>query len=354
MEESHVTTPALNIANSWRVSAIPFGITTMLLLTLRYAFRTCTMRDLALGTFLLAAIGLAFWLLIPVFKGLGYGNIAIFLVGLVAVCLVAGVPIAFCFGLGTLCFLLFTTRVPTLVMIGRMDEGMSSLVLLSVPVFVLLGCILDSTGMGRAIVDFLGSLLGHIRAGMSYVLLGSLFLVSGISGSKVSDMATVAPALFPEMKQRGYKPKELIALLATGAAMADNRSAQHRADRARLSRRGVQSRGFSPAASWWRWCLLVVLAVLARWRARGELLDSVRRAPLSVIGKTALVAAPARWCCPSSIRSAVGGRCRHERRRSPPSLCSMRSLSASCSTAVSDGALSTPCWWKLLRSPASS
>src|SRR3546814_1297726 len=46
-------------------------------------------------------------------------------------------------------------------------------------------------------------------------------LVSGISGSKVSDMATVAPALFPEMKRRGHKPPEMIALLATGAAMAE-------------------------------------------------------------------------------------------------------------------------------------
>src|SRR3546814_1076575 len=80
---------------------------------------------------------------------------------------------------------------------------------LSVPIFVLLGCILDATGMGKAIVEFLASLLGHVRAGMSYVLLGSLFLVSGISGSKVSDMATVAPALFPEMKRRGHKPPEM-------------------------------------------------------------------------------------------------------------------------------------------------
>ena len=106
-------------------------------------------------------------------------------------------------------------------MIGRMDEGMSSLILLSVPVFVLLGCILDVTGMGKAIVEFVASMIGHVKAGMSYVLLGSLFLVSGISGSKVSDMATVAPALFPEMKRRGHKPREMIALLATGAAMAD-------------------------------------------------------------------------------------------------------------------------------------
>ena len=102
-------------------------------------------------------------------------------------------------------------------MIGRMDEGMSHLILLSVPIFVLLGCILDATGMGKAIIDFLASLLGHVRAGMSYVLLGSLFVVSGISGSKVSDMATVAPALFPEMKRAAHSPPEMIALLATGA-----------------------------------------------------------------------------------------------------------------------------------------
>ena len=305
IEESYVTTPALNIANSWRVSAIPFGIATMLLLTVRYMLRTCSLRDLALGALLIVAAGLAFWFLTPVLKGFGYINIVIFLVMMVAVCLVAGVPIAFCFGLGTLCFLAFTTRVPTMVMIGRMDEGMSSLVLLSVPIFVLLGCILDSTGMGKAIVDFLGSLLGHIRAGMSYVLLGSLFLVSGISGSKVSDMATVAPALFPEMKQRGYKPKELIALLATGAAMADTVPPSIvlivLGSVAGVSIAGLFTSGFMVAI-----VLLIALAILARWRARHEVLDAVRRAPLSVVWKTSLVAAPA-LVLPFIIRSAVGG-----------------------------------------------
>ncbi|MFN3483164.1 MAG: TRAP transporter large permease subunit, partial [Rhabdaerophilum calidifontis] len=220
IEESFVRSPALDIPNSWRVSAIAFGIAAMLALTLRHAFRICARRDLILAAALIVGLAAAFWALTPVFKGLGYGNIFIFLVVVVALCLVAGVPIAFCFGMGTLCFLAFSTQVPMLVMIGRMDEGMSNIILLSVPVFVLLGCVLDATGMGKAIVDFLASLLGHVRAGMSYVLLGSLFLVSGISGSKVSDMATVAPALFPEMKRRGYRPRELIALLATGAAMA--------------------------------------------------------------------------------------------------------------------------------------
>ncbi len=305
IEESYVTSAALNIPNSWRVSAIATGVILMLLLALRYAVKTARPRDLVLAALLVAGLGLLFWLGTPTFKKLGYLNILIFLIGVVALCLVAGVPIAFCFGLGTLCFLTFSTSVPTVVMIGRMDEGMSSIILLSVPIFVLLGCILDATGMGKAIVDFLASMLGHVRAGMSYVLLGSLFLVSGISGSKVSDMATVAPALFPEMKRRGYKPKDLIALLSTGAAMADTVPPSIvlivLGSVAGVSIAGLFNAGFVIAG-----VLLVALAGLARWKAMAEDMKGVRRAPFSVIGKAALIAAPA-LVLPFIIRAAVGG-----------------------------------------------
>ena len=304
-EESYVTSAALNIPMSWRTSALPVGIAGMLILTVRNLVRGANPRDLAVAVALVGAIAFLLWTAMPVFRGLGYGNIAIFLLGFVALCLVAGVPIAFCFGMGTLCFLTFSTSVPTLVMIGRMDEGMSSLILLSVPIFVLLGCILDATGMGKAIVDFLASMLGHVRAGMSYVLLGSLFLVSGISGSKVSDMATVAPALFPEMKRRGYKPKELIALLSTGAAMADTVPPSIvlivLGSVAGVSIAGLFNAGFVIAM-----VLLIVLALLARWKAIGEDLKGVRRAPLAVIGRTALIATPA-LLLPFIIRGAVGG-----------------------------------------------
>ncbi|KUL96829.1 membrane protein [Bosea sp. WAO] len=305
IEESYVTTAALNIPASWRVSAIAFGIIAMLALVLSYAVRVCSFRDLLMAGLLIAAVAAICYLMTPVFKTLGYLNILIFLIGVVGFCLVAGIPIAFCFGMGALCFLAFSTSVPIFVMIGRMDEGMSSLILLSVPIFVLLGCVLDATGMGKAIVDFLASMLGHIRAGMSYVLLGSLFLVSGISGSKVSDMATVAPALFPEMKRRGYQPKELIALLSTGAAMAETVPPSIvlivLGSVAGVSIAGLFTNGLVVAT-----VLLLVLAILARWKARGEVLKGVRRAPLAVIGKTALIATPA-LVLPFLIRGAVGG-----------------------------------------------
>ena len=104
------------------------------------------------------------------------------------------------------------------VVVGRMDEGMSHLILLAVPLFVFLGLLIEMTGMARAMVGFLASLLGHVRGGLQYVLVGAMYLVSGISGSKAADMAAVAPVLFPEMKKRGAKTGDLVALLsATGA-----------------------------------------------------------------------------------------------------------------------------------------
>ncbi|MEE1658253.1 TRAP transporter large permease subunit [Microvirga sp. CF3062] len=305
MEEWYVTSAALNIPNSFRVSAIAFGIFAMLGFIVSHAVKTSTMRDLAVSVVLVAAIVGMLWLLSPALLRLGNVNILIFLVGVVALCLVMGVPIAFCFGIGTLAFLAFSTRVPIFVMIGRMDEGMSSIILLSVPIFVFLGCILDATGMGKAIVDFLASLLGHVRAGMSYVLLGSLFLVSGISGSKVSDMATVAPALFPEMKRRGHKPREMIALLATGAAMADTVPPSIvlivLGSVAGVSIAGLFTSGFIVAM-----VLLAVLAALARMKASGEHLGDVRRAPFGTMWRMMLIAAPA-LVLPFIIRSAVGG-----------------------------------------------
>ena len=51
------------------------------------------------------------------------------------------------------------------------------------------------TGLAKAMIDFLVSLIGHVRGGLQYVLLGAMYLVSGISGAKAADMAAVAPAL---------------------------------------------------------------------------------------------------------------------------------------------------------------
>ena len=83
VEESYVTSAALNIPVSWRVSALAVGIVLMGLLTLRYLFKTARLVDIAAAALLVGGLGLAFWWLGPTLKGLGYYNILIFLVGVV-------------------------------------------------------------------------------------------------------------------------------------------------------------------------------------------------------------------------------------------------------------------------------
>ena len=132
-----------------------------------------------------------------------------FFVVIVAVCVFIGVPIAFTFGIATLSYLSLTTHMPLTIVINRMDDGISNLLLLAVPMFVFLGLLMEMTGIARVMVNFLAALVGHVKGGLSYVLLGAMYLVSGISGSKAADMAAVAPILFPEMR-RGSHPGEAV------------------------------------------------------------------------------------------------------------------------------------------------
>ena len=216
-----ISTPALEFHDAYRVGSIGVGFALMMVIALVRLAEQSSLRHVLSAVAVLAVVAVAFWLLRPVLVPLGNANLVIFFVGMVALCVAMGVPIAFAFGLATLSYLALTTRTPLTIVVSRMDEGMSSLILLSVPLFVFLGALIEMTGLARAMVDFLASLLGHVRGGLQYVLLGAMYLVSGISGSKAADMAAVAPALFPEMKRRGAHQGDLIALLSSSGAMSE-------------------------------------------------------------------------------------------------------------------------------------
>ena len=217
-DEAFIVTPALEVSNAWRAAAIPVGVALMLVFGALRLARLSSGREIALTLGAVALVVAAFWLARPVFASLGKLNLIVFFLVVVAVNVFSGVPIAFSFALATFGYLALTTSTPMVVMVGRMDEGMSHLIMLAVPLFIFLGALIEMTGMAKAMIQFLASLLGHVRGGLSYVLIGAMYLVSGISGSKIADMAAIAPVLFPEMKKRGAKPGDLVALLsATGA-----------------------------------------------------------------------------------------------------------------------------------------
>jgi tripartite ATP-independent transporter DctM subunit len=219
-DQRFIETPALGLSDIVRAGAIPVGAAIMLATSLLRLVRLPPREVILVGA-TIAVIAAALLFAAPALKALGNWNLVVFFVGLLGVAVLLGVPIGFAFGTATLAFLACVTRVPLTIVVSRMDEGMSGLVLLAVPLFVFLGLLIEMTGMARAMVAFLASLLGHVRGGLYYVLLGGIYLVSGISGSKAADMAAIAPVLFPEMKARGSHEGELVAILAASGAMSE-------------------------------------------------------------------------------------------------------------------------------------
>ncbi|ALM84150.1 TRAP transporter large permease subunit [Bordetella sp. N] len=220
-DESFAVLPNLGVPASWRVFGIELGVALLLVTVLLQAARTRLLLPTVAATLALAVVGAGLWAVAPWLLKIGNLNLFVFFVLIVGVAIFIGVPIGFSFGIATLSYLALTTTTPMSVVVNRLDQGMSQPLLLAIPLFIFLGLLIDVTGFAKAIIAFLAALLGFVRGGLYYVLLVAMLLVSGISGSKVADMAAIAPGLFPEMRRRGAKDGDLVALLASSAAMAD-------------------------------------------------------------------------------------------------------------------------------------
>ncbi|MCK9684201.1 TRAP transporter large permease subunit [Scleromatobacter humisilvae] len=304
-DEGDITTSALEISNLWREIAMPIGIALMGTFAILRLLREANAKHIVTALVIVGGLCAAFWLGRHAFDDLGRLNLLIFFVGVAAGSVLAGIPIAFAFGLGTFGYLALSTGTPMSVMVGRMDEGMSHLILLAVPLFVFLGQLLEATGMARAMVAFLAGLLGHVRGGLQYVLVGAMYLVSGISGAKAADMAAVAPALFPEMKARGADEGELVALLAATGAQTETVPPSlvliTIGSVTGVSIAALFTGGLLPAL-----VLGLILCAVVGWRSRGEDLSGVPRTPWKKNIKLFAIAFPA-LALPFLIRAAVVG-----------------------------------------------
>jgi tripartite ATP-independent transporter DctM subunit len=216
-----ITTPALQLPDAIRSGAILTGTILMAVIALLQVLQRAKPLDLLYAVGVIVVCGVLLQYFMPQLENIENWNLLVFFgIGVTALVL-GGAPIAFAFGLSTVVYLMSMTSMPMSIVISRMDEGMSTFVLLSIPLFVLLGLLIEMTGLAAVLVNLLSALVGHFKGGLSYVLVGAMYLVSGISGSKAADMAAIAPVLLPEMQRRGKEPGELIGLLSSSAAMAE-------------------------------------------------------------------------------------------------------------------------------------
>jgi tripartite ATP-independent transporter DctM subunit len=302
-QQAYTELTTLAISDGYRVIALLVGSTLAAVIAVLRLLETTVLRDFILALVVVAAISLGLWLMEAELAALGFGSLVVFFVVLVSACVMIGVPISFAFGISTLSYLALTTDLPLSVVVNRMDDGMSNLLLLSVPMFVFLGLLMEMTGIARVIVEFLVTLVGHVRGGLSYVLLGAMYLVSGISGSKAADMAAVAPVLFPEMRARGSHPGELAALLATSSAMSETIPPSlvliTIGSVANVSISALFTGGLLPA-----FVAAMSLVLVSWWRSRRSDSGTRPRSPVSLMLRTGVVAAPG-LTLPFVIRAAV-------------------------------------------------
>jgi tripartite ATP-independent transporter DctM subunit len=293
----------LSISDGYRVVAILVGATLTAIIALLRLLETTTWRGLLVAVGLVGAIALGLWLAQPLLIAMGHGSLILFFVVLVAACVMIGVPIAFTFGIATFSYLALTTDLPLVIVVNRMDDGISNLLLLAVPMFVVLGLLMEMTGIARVMVNFLAALIGHVKGGLSYVLLGAMYLVSGISGSKAADMAAVAPVLFPEMRRRGAHPGELASLLATSSAMSETIPPSlvliTIGSVTNISIAALFTGGLMPA-----FVAALGLVVVAWFRSRRADTGAGTRAPVSLMLRTFVIAVPG-LTLPFVIRAAV-------------------------------------------------
>jgi tripartite ATP-independent transporter DctM subunit len=124
--------------------------------------------------------------------------------GVFALFLVSGVPIALALGIAGVAFLwLSGNEMMVLQLPQRMMAGVNQFVLLTIPLFLLAGTLMNAGGITDRIVNFARATVGHRRGGMSSVTVLSAGFFAGISGSANAEAAALGSILIPTMKKQG-------------------------------------------------------------------------------------------------------------------------------------------------------
>jgi tripartite ATP-independent transporter DctM subunit len=128
-----------------------------------------------------------------------------------------GLPVAFALGLSSVVYFLVQNPDFGVVVPQRIFSGMNNYALISLPLFVLMGQLMNAGGITQRLINLSMLLVGRFRGGLGMVNISASMIFGGISGSATSDTASIGAVMIPEMKKRGYS-----ASLATGITVASS------------------------------------------------------------------------------------------------------------------------------------
>ncbi len=141
-------------------------------------------------------------------------------IGLVVLVLI-DVPIAIALGIVALAAMVATSGlaiIPNLALV--LFDGATKFPLIAIPLFILAGAIMNSSGISRRLIALASALFGFVRGGLAMVSIGASLFFAEISGSAVADVAALGSILIPAMERRGYSKEFAAAVTSSSATLA--------------------------------------------------------------------------------------------------------------------------------------
>lgn len=137
---------------------------------------------------------------------------------LIIVTLLLGLPVPFCFMLSTLFMVVSHSYDPSFLLPYSFSQ-MSSLVLLAIPLFIMVGGLMDRGGIGSSLVRFVEVFVGRIKGGLGVVAVVSCAVFGSISGSCAATLSCIGSIMFPRLRENGYPMGHSAALISCAAPL---------------------------------------------------------------------------------------------------------------------------------------
>lgn len=210
---------ASGLDQGWFVYPMASGALAMVVFGIR-ALLDRNGRDLAYAAVVLALVGaaLAAW---SVFLPGIFPSPLNLLVLVFLVVLAIGTPIAYALGVASICCVLAAPNIPFQILAQQASAGVDNFVLLAVPFFILTGYLMEASGLSVRLIELIQRGVGRRRGGLNLVMVISMVVFSGISGSKLADVAAVGSVLIPAARKSRQDPNDAVGLLAASAVMAE-------------------------------------------------------------------------------------------------------------------------------------
>ena len=119
--------------------------------------------------------------------------------------LLVGVPIGICLCLAGVVFILNSGSTVLFQSFPlQMFAGVDSYGLIAIPLFILIGEIMNSGGITRRLVELAMAFIGSVKGGLAYVNILANMMVASIIGSATAQVAIMSQVMVPEMEKQGY------------------------------------------------------------------------------------------------------------------------------------------------------